>query len=415
MDNLNSYLYKELNKTPFNLYTIIANYLKIHKDVKVAFVGGYVRDLLIKRFHSNDILKNLDYDLIIEGSSLSLAKFIKKNIKNVKICLIKEFELYNTVEINIDNIKIDIASAREEKYLSPGLNPSVSDSGIEDDLKRRDFSINSIAYEISRNKIYDPFNGISHIKRKELNLLHKDSIRDDPSRLLRCAKYATRLGFNISKESLYQAQRVLNNWPWKYTKNNYGFKFPPGISIRIRMELTEIIKYDNFTEIIRTLAEWRVLSLLDENIKLDNKFIRGLSWIKRLKGNSILFLIKDSNSLEIISDRFLINQKEKRYLKEFLELKHHLIDNEKSFYKFSASNWTKFIEDKNLDPETVKLIICDGGKFWRNFLRWLITYRHIKSDKNGEALKEEGWKPGKEMGDELKRLRFIQIDKIRKH
>ena len=415
MDNLNSYLYKELNKTPFNLYTIITNYLKIHKDVKVAFVGGYVRDLLIKRFHSNDILKSLDYDLIIEGSSLSLAKFIKKNIKNVKICLIKEFELYNTVEINIDNIKIDIASAREEKYLSPGLNPSVSDSSIADDLKRRDFSINSVAYEISQNKIYDPFNGISHIKRKELNLLHKDSIRDDPSRLLRCAKYATRLGFNISKESLYQAQRVLNNWPWKYTNNNYGFKFPPGISIRIRMELTEIFKYDNFTEIIRTLAEWRVLSLLDENIKLDNKFIRGLSWIKRLKGNSILFLIKDSNSLEIISDRFLINQKEKRYLKEFLELKHHLIDNEKSFYKFSASNWTKFIEDKNLDPETVKLIICDGGKFWRNFLRWLITYRHIKSDKNGEALKEEGWKPGKEMGDELKRLRFIQIDKIRKH
>ena len=415
MDNLNSYLYKELNKTPFNLYTIITNYLKIHKDVKVAFVGGYVRDLLIKRFHSNDILKSLDYDLIIEGSSLSLAKFIKKNIKNVKICLIKEFELYNTVEINIDNIKIDIASAREEKYLSPGLNPSVSDSSIADDLKRRDFSINSVAYEISQNKIYDPFNGISHIKRKELNLLHKDSIRDDPSRLLRCAKYATRLGFNISKESLYQAQRVLNNWPWKYTKNNYGFKFPPGISIRIRMELTEIFKYDNFTEIIKTLAEWRVLSLLDENIKLDNKFIRGLSWIKRLKGNSILFLIKDSNSLEMISDRFLINQKEKRYLKEFLELKHHLIDNEKSFYKFSASNWTKFIEDKNLDPETVKLIICDGGKFWRNFLRWLITYRHIKSDKNGEALKEEGWKPGKEMGDELKRLRFIQIDKIRKH
>ena len=415
MDNLNSYLYAELKNTPFNLFTILTNYLEIHKDIKVAFVGGYIRDLLIKKFHSNHVLKSPDYDLVIEGSSLSLARFIKKNIKNVKICLIKEFELYNTVEINIDNIKIDIASAREEKYLSPGLNPTVSDSSIEDDLKRRDFSINSIAYEISRNKIYDPFNGISHIKRKELNLLHKDSIRDDPSRLLRCAKYATRLGFNISKESLYQAQRVLNNWPWKYTKNNYGFKFPPGISIRIRMELTEIFKYDNFTEIIRTLAEWRVLSLLDENIKLDNKFIRGLSWIKRLKGNSILFLIKDSKSLEIISDRFLINQKEKRYLKEFLELKHHLIDNEKSFYKFSASNWTKFIEDKNLDPETVKLIICDGGKFWRNFLRWLITYRHIKSDKNGEALKEEGWKPGKEMGDELKRLRFIQIDKIRKH
>ncbi len=415
MDNLNSYLYAELKNAPFNLLTIITNYLEINKDVKVAFVGGYIRDLLIKKFHSNDFFKSLDYDLVIEGSSLSLARFIKKNIKNVKICLIKEFELYNTVEINIDNIKVDIASAREEKYFAPGLNPSVFDTNIACDLKRRDFSINSIAYEISENKIYDPFNGIADIKKKELNLLHKNSIRDDPSRLLRCSKYATRFGFKISKDSLYQSQIVLNNWPWKYTKNIYGFKFPPAISIRIRMELTEIIKNDNLTEIVRTLEEWRVLSLLNENIILNNKFIRGLNWIKRLNGNPFLFLIKDSNSIEIISDRFLINQKEKKYLKDFLEIKHFLKVNEKSFYKFSPSNWTNYIEEKNLNPETVKLIICDGGKFWRNFLRWLIIYRHIKSEKNGKVLEEEGWKPGKEMGDELKRLRFVRIDNLRNH
>ena len=413
MDNLNSYLYSELKNTPFNLFTIITNYLETNKDVKVAFVGGYIRDLLIKKFHSNEIFKTFDYDLVIEGSSLSLAKFIKRNIKNVKICLIKEFELYNTVEINIDNIKIDIASAREEKYCAPGLNPSVFDSSIEEDLKRRDFTINSIAYEISENKIYDPFNGISAIKKKELNLLHKNSIRDDPSRLLRCSKYATRFGFKITKDSLHQAQIVLNNWPWQYTKNDDGFKFPPGISIRIRMELTEIFKYYNLTEIIRTLEEWRALSILNENIKLDNKFIRGLNWIKRLNGNFILFLIKDSKSLEIITDRFFINKKEKKYLKEFLEIKDFLINNEETFHKFSPSSWTNFIEEKNLDPETVKLIICDGGKFWRNFLRWLITYRYIKSEKNGKVLKEEGWKPGKEMGDELKRLRFIEIDSLR--
>ena len=87
----------------------------------------------------------------------------------------------------------------------------------------------------------------------------------------------------------------------------------------------------------------------------------------------------------------------------------------KFFHNFTPSNWTNFIEEKNLDPETIKLIICDGGRFWRHFLRWLIIYRNIKSDKNGKELKEEGWKPGKEMGDELKRLRFIQIDNLRKY
>ena len=73
MDNLNSYLYAELQNTPFNLFTILTNYLEIHKDIKVAFVGGYIRDLLIKKFHSNHVLKSPDYDLVIEGSSLSLS------------------------------------------------------------------------------------------------------------------------------------------------------------------------------------------------------------------------------------------------------------------------------------------------------------------------------------------------------
>ena len=415
MDNLNSYIYKELNYIPYNIYPLIEKYLKINKKVKVAFVGGFIRDLLIKRFHSNRIFETIDYDLVIEGSSLSLAKFIKQNIKNVKICLIKEFELYNTVELNIDEIKIDIASAREEKYLAPGENPSVIDTSLKDDLKRRDFSINAIAYEVSTRKVYDPFDGINHIKKKELHLLHKNSIKDDPSRLLRCSKYASRLGFEISNKSLIQAQRMLKEWPWAFTQNEYGYKFPPGISIRIRMELSEILKFDCLTEIIKKLAVWKSLALLNEDIEVNNKFIRGLNWLNRLKGNAILYLIKDSKSLEISSDRFFINQKEKRYLKDFLEIKKYLKKHEKEIHKFTPSEWTKFIEERNLDAETVKLLISDGVIFWRFFLRWLIIYRYIKSKKNGKILKEEGWNPGKKMGEELKRLRYIEIDNHKKY
>ena len=414
MDNLNSYIYKEIKNIPFNLNQLITKYLEINKNIKIALVGGFIRDLLIKKYHLNYSFKTIDYDLVIEGSSLSLAKFIKKNIKDVEICLIKEFELYNTVELNINNIKVDIASAREEKYLEPGVNPSVFDSCIKDDLRRRDFSINAIAYEISEKKIYDPFNGINHIQKKELYLLHKNSIRDDPSRLLRCAKYSSRLKFKISNESLSQSQEVISEWPWKFTLNKSGYKFPPGISIRLRMELSEILKHDNLKEIIIKLAEWKVLPILNENIEVNNKFIRGLAWIKRLNGNAILYVIKDSKSLDLISDRFLINKKEKMYLKQFLEIKEFLKFNQKEVYKFSPSNWTNLIEGKNLHPETVKLVICDGGIFWRPFLKWLIIYRHIKSKKNGEVLKKEGWKTGIQIGLELKRLRYIEIDNYKK-
>tara|TARA_Y100000589_G_scaffold329578_1_gene376564 strand:+ start:2475 stop:3722 length:1248 start_codon:yes stop_codon:yes gene_type:complete len=414
MDNLNSYIYKELEKIPYNLLSIISKYLELNKNVKIAFVGGYIRDLLIKRFHLNHSFKTIDFDLVIEGSSLSLAKFIKKNICNVEICLIKEFELYNTTELDINNIKIDIASAREEKYISPGVNPYVIDSSLKDDLKRRDFSINAIAYEISENNLYDPFNGVHHIQKKELHLLHENSIRDDPSRLLRCAKYSARLGFMISTESLLQSQNIINEWPWKFKKNEFGYKFPPGISIRIRMELTEILKYDDLKKIIKKLEEWNVLSLLNESIEVSNKFLRGLSWLKKIKGNTILYLIKDSESIDIISDRFFINQKEKTYLKKFFEVKEFLKNNEKEMYEFSPSDWTTFIEERNLDPETVKLIICEGGIFWRKFFKWLMIYRYIKSDKNGEDLKNEGWEIGKKIGIELNRLRHIKIDEYRK-
>ena len=80
----------------------------------------------------------------------------------------------------------------------------------------------------------------------------------------------------------------------------------------------------------------------------------------------------------------------------------------------TPSNWTEFIETKNLDEETVKLLICNGGSFWKSFFKWLFIYKFIKSKKSGEFLKSEGWQPGKKMGDEIKRLRYIEIDKIKK-
>tara|TARA_Y100001978_G_scaffold21789_1_gene17898 strand:- start:1376 stop:2620 length:1245 start_codon:yes stop_codon:yes gene_type:complete len=410
MDDLNSYLHEELSKIPFSIFDLFCDYINLNKNVKIAIVGGYIRDLIIKKYHRKTQFKIIDLDIIVEGSAISLAKFIKKKILKVDFCLIKEFKLYNTVEMNINNITIDIASAREEVYTAPGQNPKVKDSNIKNDLKRRDFSINAIAYEISKKELIDLFEGIKHIKKKELHLLHKNSIKDDPSRLLRCAKYASRLNFQISQQSLIQSQKFIQEWPWKYEKNDFGVKFPPGISIRIRMEISEILKHDNLTFVISKLDEWEVIALLNNKIKVNKKFLRGLRWIQRLNGKTILYLLKDSNSFDLICERFFINKKDRKILYDFQKTKKLLNSNNK-FDNYSPSNWTKFIEESNLDPETVKLIISDDTKFWKPLLRWLLIYRFIKSNKDGEELKKEGWLPGKIMGDEIKRLRYIQIDK----
>jgi len=415
MNDICDYIQGELIKTPFNLYNLIAKYIESNNNTKVAFVGGYLRDLLISKFHKKSFSKPVDIDLVIEGSSISLAKFIKKNIVNVDLCLIKEFNLYNTVEININDYKIDIASARKEIYAAPGLNPTVNKSTIEEDLKRRDFTINSIAFEVSTRKIYDFYGGITDIKSKRLNLLHSNSISDDPSRLIRCAKYASRLDFNISNHSLKQSQETVRQWPWKSSKTHQKMIYPPALGIRIRMELAEICKHDNLTNVISIIHKWEIISILNENIKVDKRFLRGLNWIKKLKGNHMLFLLKDSEDLEKACQRFLVNNSEIKIIEDYINIKKILNTNQKNFNHFSPSSWTEFIEDRNLNDETVKLLICDGGPYWRKLFKWLFIYKFIKSKKDGETLKKEGWAPGKEMGKEIKRLRYLEIDKLNRN
>ena len=389
MNQLNDFLHKKLLNLPFNLNNIIRKFLDLNQESRVAIVGGYPRDLLIQEIHNEKKIHPIDLDFVIEGSALSLAKYIKQNIQNVELCLIKEFDIYNTIEMNINNTKVDIASAREEIYTSPGSNPQVKKSTIENDLKRRDFSINSIAFDFSKNALIDLYGGINHIKKKELHLLHVNSIRDDPSRLLRCAKYSSRLGFNISNSSLDQAQKIISYWPWKNLNDKSLEKLPPGISIRLRMELFEIINKDNLGSVLSILNDWKVTQLLDKSITINSKYLRGLSWIKRLEGNLILYLIKDSKSLDVTCQRFFINTKEKKILFDFLNLKKDLDSNKKEFLNFSPSRWTNFIEEHHFDIETIKLIISEGGIFWKSFFRWLFIYRFIKSKKDGETLKKE--------------------------
>ncbi len=414
MNDISAYINSAILKIPYNLFDIISEYIKLNSRVKVAIVGGYIRDLLITKIHKKTFFNPIDIDIVTEGSSVDLAKFIKKNISNVELCLIKEFEIYDTVELYINDLKIDIASARKENYEAPGLNPIVKLANIEEDLKRRDFSINAIAFEFSKKKIYDLFDGIKHIQEKELYLLHENSIQDDPSRLIRCARYASRLGFKISNKSLQQSQRIVQWWPWNIINDDTKSRFPPGISIRIRMELSEIYKYDNLAKIVSLLNHWKIISILDKNINVNNKFLRGLKWIKKLKGNYILYLIKNSENLELTCQRFFINSKEKKILNDYLNITKQLVNEKEKFLYFTPSNWTEFIETKNLDEETVKLLICNGGLFWKSFFKWLFIYKFIKSKKSGEFLKLEGWEAGKEMGNEIKRLRYIEIDKIKK-
>jgi tRNA nucleotidyltransferase (CCA-adding enzyme) len=154
----------------------------------VYVVGGAVRDLLLGRGRA-------DLDLVVEGDAEALAA--RLGAEPVA------YERFGTAKVVLEGHEVDIAAARAETYPSPGALPEVSAApGIEADLSRRDFTINAMAIALAEpQRLIDPLGGRADLEAGLLRLLHPLSLRDDPTRAVRAARYAARLGFAPEPET----------------------------------------------------------------------------------------------------------------------------------------------------------------------------------------------------------------------
>ncbi len=151
----------------------------------VYVVGGAVRDYLLGR-------PIVDTDLVVEGDALGLARALAES-HGWKVHLEPRF-LTARVESTAGNI--EFVTARSERYSSPGALPVVQPASLSEDLSRRDFSINAIALALRPpHQLVGPTNALKDLRRRQLRVLHGRSFIDDPTRLLRLARYAALLGF----------------------------------------------------------------------------------------------------------------------------------------------------------------------------------------------------------------------------
>tara|TARA_A100001037_G_C15137611_1_gene631942 strand:+ start:742 stop:1950 length:1209 start_codon:yes stop_codon:yes gene_type:complete len=163
---------------------------------EVYLVGGSLRDAILK-ISPNEI------DIAIKGNFDLFTEKLDEN-PNIKVAQKTEF---GTAKIIYKNKEIDIANTRTEAYLPKGSLPKINELSveIEKDLHRRDFTINSMAYNLNNsknNQVIDPNNGLSDLKNKLIRSIHNDSFSDDPTRIFRAIKYSTRLNFNIEEQTL---------------------------------------------------------------------------------------------------------------------------------------------------------------------------------------------------------------------
>ena len=165
----------------------------------VYVVGGYVRDLLLGRKSPTDI------DFVTESSGIELAQAVAKSINpETKVSV---FKTYGTAMFRYENLELEFVGARKESYSADSRNPQVEQGTLEDDQKRRDFTVNAMAISLNKDnfgELIDPFNGMEDMEQKILRtpLEPVQTYSDDPLRMMRAIRFASTLGFSIEQKSL---------------------------------------------------------------------------------------------------------------------------------------------------------------------------------------------------------------------
>ena len=249
---MNSYSKKILNSLSPDIFKIISDSAD-ELGLESFIVGGFVRDLILNRSIKKDI------DIMCIGSGIDLAKAVQKKI-NSKI-KINIFKRYGTAMINYGDYQVEFVGSRKESYSEDSRNPSVESGSFMDDMLRRDFTINTLAIILNKDKfgeLIDTFGGIKDLEKKIIVTPSEPNktFSDDPLRMLRAVRFACQLNFNIDKKTIDSI-----------IKNSHRLKILS--PERISDEINKILMSDNPSIGFKSLEKMNLLKyILPELIDL---------------------------------------------------------------------------------------------------------------------------------------------------
>jgi tRNA nucleotidyltransferase (CCA-adding enzyme) len=233
-------------------------------------VGGSIRDLILG-------IKNLDLDFVIEGSAIELGSQLQQDYPGqfeVKI----NHERFHTCKLYFNGTEkreVDLSTARIEFYDYPAALPTVEPSKLEQDLLRRDFTINTLAVCLNPDafgELVDLFGGLQDIQEKVIRILHPFSFIEDPTRLVRAARFAARLDFTIGDKTFEQAKRAVA----------MGIFDDLG-GVRMKNELKAILDSPHRLKALNLLAGVGArLCYLDSHLEYTSRLRKCIRWSERL-------------------------------------------------------------------------------------------------------------------------------------
>lgn len=245
------------------IFRIVSQIAK-EAGVRAYVIGGYVRDCFLQR-HCKDI------DIVVEGSGIEIAAKVAERVKS-KVTVFKRF---GTAMFRYKGMEIEFVGARKESYRADSRNPIVENGTLEDDQKRRDFTINALAFSLQEGdfgNLVDPFDGVKDLQAGLIRTpLDPDTTySDDPLRMIRAIRFASQLSFSIVPESLESIRRnrkrleILSRERISDELNKILLSPKPSVGLRL-LEETELLP-----EILPQISRLKGVEMVDGKGHKDN-------------------------------------------------------------------------------------------------------------------------------------------------
>lgn len=368
-------------------------------DARLFLVGGPVRDLLLCK-------GNIDLDLVLDKGLDDFLKLLKERQEISQV----ERTTFLTAKVRLGGIVIDLAQARKETYKSPGALPEVEPATLEEDAKRRDFSINALYLKIERGKfeeLLDFTGGLKDLKRGRIRILHEGSFLDDPTRILRAIRYEVRLGFKMDRMTLRCLKEALRN-------NAFST-----LSVqRLGAEFLRNLKEVRVKPVLMRMASLCGFSFLSPQIKLDRTKICLLTkWDKFKAKDSLQFywllplmiLIRDirEEELERVFSALELTRTQRRIISNLRGI------DEASLWKDLRRCLSRdLIYDKlkGLDlHQIVYFYLLSKGRVKRNFGIYIFEVSRIELEIDGKDVKALGVEEGPKIRELLEEVMRAKV------
>jgi tRNA nucleotidyltransferase (CCA-adding enzyme) len=400
-------------------------------------VGGAVRDMLIHRGDSQGIagMSLPDLDLVVDGfyqsaqvgAGMVLAEHIKAQFPEVDIQVHGRFQTASLVwrhELDhpLAGLMIDIATARTEFYPYPAANPEVEASSIQQDLYRRDFTINAMALRLtnpSQGQLLDYFGGLIDLHHRQVRVLHPNSFIEDPTRIYRAVRFAVRLGFSLDSQTEGYIHHAIDSGV--YAQMQRQVKRVPALQVRLRNELKYILEAHYWPGALELLDRLRALRCIHGDLAMTptlwhqlrrvSRWLDRFDWTERCSPWQIrlevLLATLTPGQRHDIAAALQLNETSIQRLTRLDALETQWLTTilpplrpSQRYTAFASIDLATLLLVSARHPRTL------GPVIWR----YLTQERPVVPLVNGSQLKSLGYKPGRQFSPMLADLLMAQLD-----